>query len=647
MKVFVKAPEELLEGVKLLGLELGYTLCEESEAELVITAEKSEENIVKIDMAGGVAKVVYGGGNCRFNRALGLIFEAIADGKKEFSKEEHPLFETNGSFFDCSRNAVLNVKTVKDILRKTALMGMSTFMLYTEDTFEVPEEPYFGHMRGRYTKEELQDIDQYAIKLGIEVIPCIELLGHMEMFLKWASSGKYRDTANVLLVGSENTYKLVYNMVKALREGLSSNRLLMGLDEAYDLGRGSYLSKNGYREPTEIFCEHLVRIVEIVKSFGYQPMMYSDMFFHMASKLNIYKDLNVEFPQEVLDKVPEGVQQVYWDYGTEREEFYQTMLEKHAPLGDNTFFLGGVITYLGPCPEYGKSFRVTLPALEACKNSGTKEVMITAWHNGAESSLVMALPFVLLYAEYDYNGYYDEAALAKRFKFLCGADVQDFYDMEKADQPHIWDSDDKTMSVNDPRFQDPMYKREVASRFLLFNDPLIGLLDYHVRNIDVAKFYREMVADYANRGTTDGLFGPAFDYFKRLLEVLEVKSDFGVRLKKAHDAGDKEALAKLSADAEEIERRLDILRKSHRASWMFYNKAFGFEIFDSYYGSLMARCETVRYRIEAFLNGEIDKIEELCEDRIPFGYSNFGESDGEAIFYDDHFINSFTPGVYR
>ena len=64
-------------------------------------------------------------------------------------------------------------------------------------------------------------------------------------------------------------------------------------------------------------------------------------------------------------------------------------------------------------------------------------------------------------------------------------------------------------------------------------------------------------------------------------------------------------------------------------------------------GSLMARFETVRYRIEAFLSGEIDKIEELCENRIPFGYSNFGESDGEAIFYDDHFIHSFTPGVYR
>ena len=42
---------------------------------------------------------------------------------------------------DCSRNAVPRVEAVKMVLRKMALMGLNTLMLYTEDTYEVPEQP--------------------------------------------------------------------------------------------------------------------------------------------------------------------------------------------------------------------------------------------------------------------------------------------------------------------------------------------------------------------------------------------------------------------------------------------------------------------------------------------------------------------------
>jgi len=41
-------------------------------------------------------------------------------------------------------------------------MSYDSLMLYTEDTFELPGYPYFGHMRGRFSKEELKEIDDYA-----------------------------------------------------------------------------------------------------------------------------------------------------------------------------------------------------------------------------------------------------------------------------------------------------------------------------------------------------------------------------------------------------------------------------------------------------------------------------------------------------
>lgn len=48
--------------------------------------------------------------------------------------------------------------------------------LYTEDTYKIDGEPFFGYLRGGYTQEHLKEIDDYAFNLGIEVIPCSAFL---------------------------------------------------------------------------------------------------------------------------------------------------------------------------------------------------------------------------------------------------------------------------------------------------------------------------------------------------------------------------------------------------------------------------------------------------------------------------------------
>ena len=93
-----------------------------------------------------------------FFRALGLAAEHEAE--ESFRLEEDAAFEGNGMMADCSRNAVLNLDTVKELIRTLALMGHNSLMLYTEDTYEVEGEPYFGYMRGRYNREELRELEE-------------------------------------------------------------------------------------------------------------------------------------------------------------------------------------------------------------------------------------------------------------------------------------------------------------------------------------------------------------------------------------------------------------------------------------------------------------------------------------------------------
>lgn len=89
-------------------------------------------------------------------------------------------FDSFGVMIDCSRNAVPNVAGLKRFFDILSQMGYNLAMLYTEDTYEVENEPYFGYKRGRYSASELRELDDYAASVGIELGPRgIQTLAHL------------------------------------------------------------------------------------------------------------------------------------------------------------------------------------------------------------------------------------------------------------------------------------------------------------------------------------------------------------------------------------------------------------------------------------------------------------------------------------
>lgn len=177
-------------------------------------------------------------------------------------------FKTFGTMLDCSRNAVMTVDAVKRWIDLTAKLGCNTLHLYMEDTYEVDGHPYFGHLRGRYSKAELKQIDAYAAAHGMQVIPCIQTLAHVNALFHWPVYREIRDAADILLTGDERTYALVDGMFRTLRECLRTNIVNIGMDEADLLGLGKYLTLHGYRDRFSILMEHLRRVSEMAKNMA-------------------------------------------------------------------------------------------------------------------------------------------------------------------------------------------------------------------------------------------------------------------------------------------------------------------------------------------------------------------------------------------
>ncbi len=353
-------------------------------------------------------------------RGLGLVTEQETN---VFDLRETGRFTTNGIMIDCSRNAVLTVETLKKIVRQMALMGMNMLMLYTEDTYEVAEEPYFGYMRGKYTKQEIIEIVDYATMFGVEVIPCIQTLGHLGALLKWSAYEDVRDTGDILLVDDEKTYALIEKMIAACREMFRTTRIHIGMDEADALGRGRYMNLHGTEEPFKMMCRHMARVNEICKKYDFSPMIWSDTFFGCVGGYHSKMPL----PANMKSHVPNNMSLVYWDYRTDDAAECERVIQNHLSLTEHTMYACAAWKFRGFVPALSVSMERTKIALNACGKCGVKQVFTTAWADcGAEASFFSALPVYQLQAELNFAAEVSEETLKKRLKICTGAEYDDF-----------------------------------------------------------------------------------------------------------------------------------------------------------------------------------------------------------------------------
>ena len=507
-----------------------------------------------------------------------------------------------GVMLDCSRNAVLRPEEVYRFIDILAKMGYNTLQLYTEDTYEIDGEPYFGYLRGRYTKEELKAIDAYALERGIELQPCIQTLAHLNGLNRWGAYAPIIDQKDVLLVGDERTYTLIEHMFETLSECFTTRRVHIGMDEAHDLGRGKYLDKHGDVARSQILTDHLARVCEIADKFGFRPMMWGDMFYRIANN-GLYYGHRLEMTEEARNRVPANLDLVYWDYYHEKVEDYDMMLDGYKQFNacNEIFFAGGAWTWVGFTPHNDFSIRTTKAALESCKSHGVRDIFFTMWgDDGGECSPYGVLP-ALFYGAELLRGNEDMASIKAKFREIVGEDF------------------DKMMALDLPdRLGAAPHTYHNPSKYGLYNDPFRGIMDCSLNEGESAHFRRaaKKLRAYAREG---GEFAYLFDQAAKLCSVLEIKYELGLRARAAYRAGDKEALAVVGEDCKRAAKRLHVFYEAFRDTWMKEKKPHGFEIHQYRLAGMECRLLECARVIAEYLEGKLDKIVELEEDVIPYG----------------------------
>ena len=526
-------------------------------------------------------------------RGLFLAACALRNGRNVPELHQRRHIASCGMMLDMSRGGVMTVEAVKGMIDAHAALGLNLMMLYTEDTYTVPEAPYLGYLRGRYTEKELREMDDYAAESGVELIPCVQTLAHLEQFLQWDVNRDIKDNDCVLMIDEPKTYAWIRAALTALRRCFRTNRIHIGMDEAHGVGLGEYYQKHGAVNRFELLNRHLNRVVDICKELGFKPIMWSDMFYRLGSKNNDYYDTDAVVPESAIAQIPD-VALCYWDYYHTDEQFYAGMLEGHRKMGKEVVFAGGIWTWSGILPHVRKTNATMYPALRACLKAGIGTVLATSWgDDGCETDYRLALNQLPIYSEHVWLGEDCTRAEVERMgERLTGLSEACFNAMGA-----FYADDDDHRPGKGLFYCDPLY-------------PLTeGLWDL--------TGYREGLEEgikTLERHLDDSRCEHAWLAMRIALEKLNWVNE----LRPAYLRGDKAVVLTMANEKLPAMRELYVKMMSvWREQWESGRKRNGWETICARLGAVIARLDDVQRILLRWADGTIECVEELDETPLP------------------------------
>ena len=581
-----------------------YPLREGFRGDLAVTFKKctSINRCCRINVEGKKAVIEYSDVTAAL-RGVGRLLSEEKSPQSEIVEETN--FKTAGIMLDCSRNAVMKVEHFKGWLRKMAMLGFNMAMLYTEDTYELPGEPYFGFQRGRYTAEELHEIDDYAASLGIEMIGCIQTLAHMEQILRWSEYAAIKDTPRVMLIGEKKTYTLIEKMIRHFASHYRSRRIHIGMDEAEHFGRGRYMDVHGYKPSFDLFSEHLAEVVKLCKKYGLEPMLWSDMYFCMGSKSGTYYDPSCKIPNSVKAKIPKDARLVYWDYYHGDEAFYVDWIKRHRALGGEPLMASGIWTWHSLWYDRRLTEANGGACIQACKKTKLHEIFFTLWgDDGAYCNVDSAMAGMAYVSEQMYCDKISQKTLARRFSAVCGGDYEAVC---IASTMNMYED----ITLGDTGL-------DHSSSAFFWDDPLLSIY-YHNRALQQPRHWPKMRAHYKKLITAmtkkahKNSASEDINHAILLAKVLYQKIDICLEFEKAYRNRNAAALKAMGKKILAIIELLDDVDASFRQLWLTRNKPQGLEVLQIRIAGLMRRYEELRQRIKELLAGKIAVIDELEE----------------------------------
>lgn len=193
--------------------------------------------------------------------------------------EDAPILALRGVMLDVSRGKVPTPACVREIIDLCARCKLNVLMLYTEHTFRFRRHPKIGAGDSPLDAETMRDLDAYASDRCVELVPCLQSLGHMSHVLEHPEYAHLDETDEgwTLSPAEPGTYELLADLYDEYLPNFQSGWLNANCDEPWDLCRGKSRAREAELGGGGVYLEHVRRLKELAARNGKRTMIWGDV----------------------------------------------------------------------------------------------------------------------------------------------------------------------------------------------------------------------------------------------------------------------------------------------------------------------------------------------------------------------------------
>lgn len=201
-----------------------------------------------------------------------------------------------------------NVDFVKSYADFAVECGYNGLLLYLENAVRTKDTYFFGKDE-TYSEAEIKEIIDYAEAKGLEVVPALENLGHLEKFFLYSELEKLSEITDYKTEGrgfdsyprgacgcvtNPDLNKFFDKYLRDVCSLFHSKYVHMGLDEPFDLAvcENCKAEMNKGTKKSTLFLNHVLHTYKLCKSMGKTMMMWDDFFE--------YADIVRELPRDIV-----------------------------------------------------------------------------------------------------------------------------------------------------------------------------------------------------------------------------------------------------------------------------------------------------------------------------------------------------------
>ncbi|MFP6655557.1 MAG: family 20 glycosylhydrolase, partial [Myxococcota bacterium] len=291
-------------------------------------------------------------------------------------------------------------KTLEALVDLCSRLRLNVLMLYIEHTFDFRQHPKIGQGASPLNADNILSLDAYAADRGVELIPCLQSLGHMERILGIDRYAHLAESDRLWSLSPSNpaTYSFLKELYDEFLPLFRSTRFNANCDEPFDLGRGQSKKRAPKKTAGQLFANHVQKLDQLAAGHNKSLMIWADFAY--------------QHPQE-LSKIDRSVVLLDWWY---EESFDADRIRKLRRPGFGVWVCPGTSSWNCLFPRVPNSLGNIARWSAAGKKHRAQGLLNTDWGDfGHLNALGVSLYSYAFGAQHGWSGEVEPKAFDRAF----------------------------------------------------------------------------------------------------------------------------------------------------------------------------------------------------------------------------------------